>query len=76
LLGIVAALRNGEHSARYDTPICGKTDYKNLTGFLTTKELNRDSKMGRELAETFEIEHMKERQCTSRCIKPQSRVAR
>ena len=42
LLGIVAALKKWRAFLQGTTkPFIVKTDYKNLTGFLTTKKLNR-----------------------------------
>ena len=42
LLGIVAVLKEWRaFLQRITKPFVIKTDYKNLTGFLTTKELNK-----------------------------------
>ena len=62
LLGIVTALREWR-AFLYGTtePFRVVIDYKNLTGFLTTKELNRRQvKWAEELTEYhFKIEHTK-----------------
>jgi len=62
LLGIVAALKEWRAFLQgTEKPFVVKTDYKNLTGFLTTKELNRRQVRWAEmLAEYhFEIQHTK-----------------
>ena len=62
LLGIVAALKEWRAFLQGTTePFVVKTDHKNLTGFLTTKELNRRQvRWAETLAEYhFEIEHTK-----------------
>jgi hypothetical protein len=62
LLAIVAALKEWRAFLQGTTePFIVKTDHKNLTGFLTTKELNRRQVRWAEmLAEYhFEIEHVK-----------------
>jgi transposase InsO family protein len=62
LLGIVAALKEWRAFLHGTTePFKVVTDHKNLTGFLTTKELNRRQvRWAEELAEYhFEIEHTK-----------------
>ena len=62
LLGIVAALKEWRAFLQgTEKPFVVKTDHKNLTGFLTTKELNRRQVRWAEmLAEYhFEIQHTK-----------------
>src|SRR6266571_4485400 len=62
LLGIVAALKEWRAFLQGTTkPFIIKTDYKNLTSFLTTKELNRRQvRWAKMLLEYyFEIKHIK-----------------
>ena len=62
LLGIVTALKEQRAFLQgTEKPFIVKTDYKNLTGFLTTKELNqRQVKQAEMLVEYhFEIQYTK-----------------